>query len=256
MHQSKCMCVCLFVCLSTEADDSRGLPECAVCLQPCIHPVRLPCSHMFCYLCMKGVAGHSRRCALCRAEIPQDFVRRPVLVSPDKSNSQNDREPDADGGREKLFHVVSYQNNRVCAYSVVQFFNSKTCLWGLVTCLALGLWLVCTLTEVKARQPRLVLGWVTTREDRTLWHGFVRRRGLKSVTDRLYSRYSADTHVRWIKPNLGSLVILVALGAWLVVLGIIFVIDGVFKSILKYISPYKLGEQRKFNFCLGIYCYY
>jgi len=32
---------------------------------------------------MKGVAGRNRRCALCRADIPQDFLRRPVLVGKD-----------------------------------------------------------------------------------------------------------------------------------------------------------------------------
>jgi len=48
-------------------------------------------------------------------------------------------------------------------------------------------------TEVKARRPRLVLGWVTTREDWRCNPGSVRRYGLESVTDRLYSRYRADT---------------------------------------------------------------
>ena len=27
--------------------------ECAICLQPCMHPVQLPCSHVFCFLCAK-----------------------------------------------------------------------------------------------------------------------------------------------------------------------------------------------------------
>ena len=30
--------------------------ECAVCLQTCVHPVRLPCRHIFCFLCVKGVS--------------------------------------------------------------------------------------------------------------------------------------------------------------------------------------------------------
>jgi len=60
-----------------------GVAECPVCLQPCVFPVQLPCAHVFCFLCLKGVAGRNRRCALCRAEIPQDFVRRPVLVGRD-----------------------------------------------------------------------------------------------------------------------------------------------------------------------------
>jgi len=54
--------------------------ECAVCLQSCIHPVKLPCSHIFCYLCVKGVAFQSRRCAMCRQEIPSDFLLHPQLL--------------------------------------------------------------------------------------------------------------------------------------------------------------------------------
>jgi len=57
-----------------------------------------------------------------------------------------------------------------------------------------------TFTEGKARRPWLVLGWVTTREDRALWT-WVSRRGLKSVTDLLYSRYRADTDIKWINTN-------------------------------------------------------
>ncbi|XP_042893190.1 E3 ubiquitin-protein ligase RNF146-like [Penaeus japonicus] len=55
--------------------------ECAVCLQKCVHPVRLPCSHIFCFLCVKGVANQSKRCAMCRQEIPADFLDHPTLLS-------------------------------------------------------------------------------------------------------------------------------------------------------------------------------
>ena len=54
--------------------------ECPVCLQFCVHPVQLPCKHIFCYLCVKGVANQSKRCALCRQEIPVDFLNNPELV--------------------------------------------------------------------------------------------------------------------------------------------------------------------------------
>uniref|UniRef100_S4R4W7 E3 ubiquitin-protein ligase n=1 Tax=Petromyzon marinus TaxID=7757 RepID=S4R4W7_PETMA len=56
------------------------VPDCAICLQPCVHPARLPCRHVFCFLCAKGVALQSRRCALCRSEIPPDFLERPTLL--------------------------------------------------------------------------------------------------------------------------------------------------------------------------------
>lgn len=81
-----------------DNDDSHPVLECAICLQQCIHPVRLPCSHMFCYLCMKGVAVRNRRCALCRAEIPEDFVRRPTLVTAQGAVQSKNQEPSSDDG--------------------------------------------------------------------------------------------------------------------------------------------------------------
>ncbi|XP_063991761.1 E3 ubiquitin-protein ligase RNF146 isoform X2 [Diachasmimorpha longicaudata] len=59
--------------------------ECAVCLQQCIHPAKLPCTHIFCYLCVKGVANQSKKCPMCRQEIPADFVERPELVEVEES---------------------------------------------------------------------------------------------------------------------------------------------------------------------------
>lgn len=68
--------------------------ECAVCLQTCVHPVRLPCSHIFCYLCVKGVAFQSKRCAMCRQEIPADFLLHPQLLD----RTQLERESALDDG--------------------------------------------------------------------------------------------------------------------------------------------------------------
>lgn len=69
---------------ATDASTSTSTPECAICLQRCIHPVRLPCCHVFCFLCVKGASWHSKRCALCRQEIPEDFLERPVLLLPEE----------------------------------------------------------------------------------------------------------------------------------------------------------------------------
>lgn len=55
--------------------------ECAVCLQTCIHPAELPCGHIFCFLCVKGIANQSKRCAMCRQEIPRDFLDHPKLLA-------------------------------------------------------------------------------------------------------------------------------------------------------------------------------
>ncbi|XP_022915742.2 E3 ubiquitin-protein ligase rnf146-like [Onthophagus taurus] len=55
--------------------------ECAVCLQICVHPAQLPCGHIFCFLCIKGIANQSKKCAMCRQEIPRDFIEHPTLVN-------------------------------------------------------------------------------------------------------------------------------------------------------------------------------
>ncbi|KAM4522764.1 E3 ubiquitin-protein ligase rnf146-like [Odontesthes bonariensis] len=69
---------------SSSTITTTTTPECAICLQSCVHPVRLPCCHVFCFLCVKGASWHSKRCALCRQEIPEDFLERPVLLSPEE----------------------------------------------------------------------------------------------------------------------------------------------------------------------------
>ncbi|XP_034238232.1 E3 ubiquitin-protein ligase RNF146 isoform X2 [Thrips palmi] len=59
---------------------AEAIPECAVCLQTCVHPARLPCSHIFCFLCLKGLVTQSRRCAMCRQDIPLDYLDHPQLL--------------------------------------------------------------------------------------------------------------------------------------------------------------------------------
>ncbi|XP_010773974.1 E3 ubiquitin-protein ligase rnf146 [Notothenia coriiceps] len=71
-------------CAADPSSSSIVNPECSICLQSCVHPVRLPCFHVFCYLCVKGASWQSKRCALCRQEVPEDFLERPVLLSPEE----------------------------------------------------------------------------------------------------------------------------------------------------------------------------
>ncbi|XP_014238853.1 E3 ubiquitin-protein ligase rnf146-like isoform X1 [Trichogramma pretiosum] len=73
--------------IEKQKDDQTvlGVPECAVCLQPCIYPARLPCSHIFCFLCVKGVANQSKRCPMCRHEIPPDYLEHPQLIDLDET---------------------------------------------------------------------------------------------------------------------------------------------------------------------------
>ncbi|XP_034480891.1 E3 ubiquitin-protein ligase RNF146-A [Drosophila innubila] len=65
----------------THTSTPTAALECPICLQTCIHPARLPCGHIFCFLCVKGVAYKNRRCAMCRREIPAEFLDHPQLVN-------------------------------------------------------------------------------------------------------------------------------------------------------------------------------
>ncbi|XP_053737121.1 E3 ubiquitin-protein ligase rnf146-like [Synchiropus splendidus] len=69
---------------SSNPSPALSVPECAICLQSCVHPVQLPCHHVFCFLCVKGASWQSKRCALCRQEVPDDFLERPTLLSPEE----------------------------------------------------------------------------------------------------------------------------------------------------------------------------
>ncbi|KAK6297497.1 hypothetical protein J4Q44_G00320800 [Coregonus suidteri] len=64
-----------------SATPCRSVPSAS---RPCVHPVRLPCRHVFCFLCVKGASWHSKRCALCRQEVPEDFLEHPTLLSPEE----------------------------------------------------------------------------------------------------------------------------------------------------------------------------
>lgn len=73
--------------VNNDEDDSAGTSsafECPVCLQSASFPVQLPCKHIFCFLCVKGVANRSKRCALCRQVIPAEFFNAPKLVRLDE----------------------------------------------------------------------------------------------------------------------------------------------------------------------------
>ncbi|CAF1106276.1 unnamed protein product [Rotaria sp. Silwood1] len=55
--------------------------ECSICLQPFINPVKLPCGHSFCFLCVKGIANVSHNCALCRKPFPRELIDKPNVLA-------------------------------------------------------------------------------------------------------------------------------------------------------------------------------
>jgi len=69
--------------------------ECSVCLDPPVHPVSLPCGHIFCYLCAKGLGaglGAAKLCSLCRRPIPHGFLESAEVLSK-ASQELNDTPP-------------------------------------------------------------------------------------------------------------------------------------------------------------------
>ncbi|XP_055350471.1 E3 ubiquitin-protein ligase rnf146-like [Paramacrobiotus metropolitanus] len=57
--------------------------ECCICVEPALHPVKLPCSHVFCFLCIKGVCATDYSCPLCRKKIPKSAIDKPKLLDKD-----------------------------------------------------------------------------------------------------------------------------------------------------------------------------
>lgn len=88
---------------SPSPPPALAVPECAICLQSCVYPVRLQCGHVFCFLCVKGASWHSKRCALCRQEVPEDFLDRPTLLSPEELKAT------ATGGQNLGGHAWYYE---------------------------------------------------------------------------------------------------------------------------------------------------
>ncbi|XP_054717397.1 E3 ubiquitin-protein ligase RNF146-B-like [Uloborus diversus] len=72
--------------LRENTTECTSRSECAVCLQPYVQPVRLPCNHIFCYLCVKGVTQQSKRCAMCRQAIPLNYLDNPQLIAAPHQN--------------------------------------------------------------------------------------------------------------------------------------------------------------------------
>ncbi|XP_026816811.1 E3 ubiquitin-protein ligase rnf146-like isoform X1 [Rhopalosiphum maidis] len=64
----------------TPAKSKSDFNECPVCLGPVVFPVRTPCGHVFCFLCVKGAARQANRCPMCRQHIPIDFDKNPIIL--------------------------------------------------------------------------------------------------------------------------------------------------------------------------------
>lgn len=72
--------------MSLEDGASGGEEEefCSVCYDPVQYPIKLPCNHVFCFLCIKGAHAANRLCPMCRDRIPNSFILNPELISANK----------------------------------------------------------------------------------------------------------------------------------------------------------------------------
>jgi len=69
-----------------DLDVSLSGQTCDVCYDLLQYPVNLPCSHIFCFLCIKGAYFNNKLCPMCRAPIPDHVIKRPQ-VKKSTSNS-------------------------------------------------------------------------------------------------------------------------------------------------------------------------
>lgn len=75
-----------------DLDVSVSGQTCDVCYDLLQYPVNLPCSHIFCFLCIKGAYFNNKLCPMCRAPIPDHVIKRPQVTK--TSNSKKTEKAD------------------------------------------------------------------------------------------------------------------------------------------------------------------
>lgn len=79
-----------------DLDVSLSGQTCDVCYDLLQYPVNLPCSHIFCFLCIKGAYFNNKLCPMCRAPIPDHIIKRPqVTKTSDSKNSSRSSRSDS-----------------------------------------------------------------------------------------------------------------------------------------------------------------
>ena len=87
--------------VSPSAGEVGNTLECAVCLQSCVHPARLDCGHIFCFLCVKGVSHASMRCPMCRRDIRAGFLEDPGALLDEEVEVQRKRMEEVQAAAER-----------------------------------------------------------------------------------------------------------------------------------------------------------
>jgi E3 ubiquitin-protein ligase RNF146 len=87
-----------------DENEEESIPDCPVCLQSCTLPVKLRCGHVFCFLCIKGVAFRSRRCALCRQDVDLKYFDNPEVVHFETSGEEGHEKSSEDTDRYQWYY--------------------------------------------------------------------------------------------------------------------------------------------------------
>ncbi|XP_040564518.1 E3 ubiquitin-protein ligase rnf146 [Lepeophtheirus salmonis] len=61
--------------------------ECPVCLQKAVQPIKLPCNHIFCFLCVKGASAQNQACPMCRRPISRGYLDSPDVLALEEEGS-------------------------------------------------------------------------------------------------------------------------------------------------------------------------
>lgn len=66
-----------------KVEESSSVDPCPVCYDDPLHPIKLPCGHVYCFLCAKGLSESTLSgggaCSMCRRPIDRHFFRHPQL---------------------------------------------------------------------------------------------------------------------------------------------------------------------------------
>ena len=79
---------------ATEVKSLQQDDTCPICFDQPLHPFRLPCSHLYCFLCAKGLAesnslGDSPKCSMCRQSFSRDIFKNQRITEISNSNDLN-----------------------------------------------------------------------------------------------------------------------------------------------------------------------
>jgi len=78
-------------------EETKDETLCSICLDPPVHPVKLPCNHVYCYLCAKGLVfcdsmQASPQCSLCRQNFHPSHLESSIVLK-EASATVNDTPP-------------------------------------------------------------------------------------------------------------------------------------------------------------------